>query len=186
MNAYDFDGTIYDGDSTVDFYLFCLRRDPSLVRFLPGQVLAAAPFLLGAKDRTWFKGRFFSFLNGIKDVDQWVSDFWDRNLHKIYPWYFELRCCDDVVTSASPFFLLGSACVRLEVGVPIASEVDTRTGVLLSPNNRGQEKVRRFRERFGASEVNRFYSDSLSDLPMARIAREAFLVRRGSPTMWEL
>ena len=26
MNVYDFDKTIYDGDSTADFYLFSLRR----------------------------------------------------------------------------------------------------------------------------------------------------------------
>ena len=24
MNVYDFDGTVYAGDSTVDFYFFCL------------------------------------------------------------------------------------------------------------------------------------------------------------------
>ena len=26
MNVYDFDKTIYYGDSTADFYLFCLKR----------------------------------------------------------------------------------------------------------------------------------------------------------------
>lgn len=26
MNVYDFDGTVYAGDSTVDFYFFCLRK----------------------------------------------------------------------------------------------------------------------------------------------------------------
>ena len=28
IDVYDFDGTIYDGDSTVDFVRFCLRRHP--------------------------------------------------------------------------------------------------------------------------------------------------------------
>ena len=37
IDVYDFDGTIYDGDSTVDFWLYCLRRKPSLLRFLPHQ-----------------------------------------------------------------------------------------------------------------------------------------------------
>lgn len=32
MNVYDFDETIYDGDSTVDFYKYCLRR-PSVHHF---------------------------------------------------------------------------------------------------------------------------------------------------------
>lgn len=39
IDVYDFDGTIYDGDSTVDFTRFCLRRHPG--------VLAGLPKLLG-------------------------------------------------------------------------------------------------------------------------------------------
>ena len=31
MNVYDFDGTIYRGDSTVDFFLFCMKKKPVLV-----------------------------------------------------------------------------------------------------------------------------------------------------------
>lgn len=26
VNLYDFDNTIYDGESTVDFFLFCLKK----------------------------------------------------------------------------------------------------------------------------------------------------------------
>lgn len=26
MNVYDFDKTIYDGDSTIDFYLYCVKK----------------------------------------------------------------------------------------------------------------------------------------------------------------
>lgn len=32
MNVYDFDGTVYAGDSTVDFYFFCLRKQPGILR----------------------------------------------------------------------------------------------------------------------------------------------------------
>ena len=35
VNIYDFDGTIYDGDSSIDFYLFCLRKNVSIIKFLP-------------------------------------------------------------------------------------------------------------------------------------------------------
>ena len=35
MNIYDFDGTLYDGDSTFDFILYSLKKHPSLLRFLP-------------------------------------------------------------------------------------------------------------------------------------------------------
>ena len=42
MNVYDFDGTIYDGDSTVDFLIYMYRKHPGLmIPRLPGQCLAA-------------------------------------------------------------------------------------------------------------------------------------------------
>ena len=46
MNVYDFDGTIYDGDSSIDFYLFCIKRKPSIlfrsiIKQLSGAILYA-------------------------------------------------------------------------------------------------------------------------------------------------
>ena len=34
MNVYDFDGTIYGGDSSVDFYFLCLRRRPRIAFYV--------------------------------------------------------------------------------------------------------------------------------------------------------
>ena len=34
MNVYDFDKTIYDGDSTADFYLFSLGRHKKILTLL--------------------------------------------------------------------------------------------------------------------------------------------------------
>ena len=47
IDVYDFDGTIYDGDSTVDFSLFCLRRHPALLTALPRFLLSAARLAAG-------------------------------------------------------------------------------------------------------------------------------------------
>ena len=35
MNVYDFDETIYDGESSIEFILAYLKKDPTIVRFLP-------------------------------------------------------------------------------------------------------------------------------------------------------
>ena len=42
IDVYDFDGTIYDGDSTFDFVLFCLRRHPVIVLSLPALAVSGA------------------------------------------------------------------------------------------------------------------------------------------------
>ena len=38
INGYDFDETIYDGDSSVDFYFFCLRKNKKVLKQLPEQI----------------------------------------------------------------------------------------------------------------------------------------------------
>ena len=46
------------------------------------------------------------------------------------------------------------------------------------------EKVRRFQAEFGAARPDAFYSDSLSDAPMARLATRAYLVRGERVLPW--
>lgn len=62
LNVYDFDKTIYDGDSSIDFYLFCLKRKKSIILLLPKQVFAMILYKLKIKDKEYFKSQFFSFV----------------------------------------------------------------------------------------------------------------------------
>ena len=61
----------------------------------------------------------------------------------------------------------------------IATPMDKRTGKIEGRNCHDEEKVRRFRAEYPGAEVEEFFSDSLSDTPMARLAKRAFLVKRG-------
>ena len=49
LNVYDFDKTIYDGDSSIDFYLFCLKRKKSIILLLTKQVFAMILYKLKIK-----------------------------------------------------------------------------------------------------------------------------------------
>lgn len=183
MNVYDFDHTIYRGDSTVDFWLFCLRRHPPAWRCLSRQLAAAARCAAGRMDKTAMKQAFFSFLTRVPDVQAEVLLFWDRRERRVEGWYRKERHASDVVISASPEFLLAPICARLGVRL-VASRVDPATGRFDGSNCRGEEKVARFRKMYGDAPIGRFYSDSRSDAPMAALAREAFLVRRGKVEPW--
>lgn len=185
MNVYDFDGTIYDGDSTVDFFLFALKNKPGLLRFVPRQMWGF--FLHGIKriEKTELKECFFSFLSGI-DAQVLAEHFWELNRHKIYKWYLDQQKPDDMIISASPEFLLKPICEKLGIQHLIASKVDVRTGKFSGENCRGKEKVRRLAAEYGSAHIDQFYSDSHSDLPLAQLADQAFLVKKGSVTKWEI
>lgn len=61
MNVYDFDGTIYDGDSTVDFYLYCIRKHPWLIVYAFRQGAGVLLCAAGRVDTAGMKERFFPF-----------------------------------------------------------------------------------------------------------------------------
>ena len=170
LNAYDFDGTIYRGDSTKDFYFFCLFHYPKIIRALPVQIKGAVLFSIRLSSLKDFKTSFYSFLKYIDDFEKAVSLFWDKYNKKIEKWYLKQKEKDDVIISASPEFLLSEMCQRLGVSNLIATKIDPLSGKHLSENCKGEEKVRRFKEQFPSKKINHFYYDSKSDLPMCRLA----------------
>ncbi len=179
MNAYDVDKTIYPGDSATHFWLYCARRYPGA---FTGAFRALGPLsksLTGRLSRGEVKQALYTCLRYLPDARKAAADFWDGHIDRIYPWYLERRRDDDLIISASPAFLIEEACRRLGVRC-MATPMDTATGRILGENCRGEEKVRRFREAFGDTPVEEFYSDSLSDRPMMDLAARGYLVKKGS------
>ena len=184
MNVYDFDGTIYDGDSTIDFFLFVLKRKPSIIRYIPRQAFGFILYGMKRITKKQLKERFFSFLVSI-DANQMAVNFWEKNLHKVFKWYLDQQEKDDIVISASPEFLLRPICSKLGIHHLIASKVDVQSGKYEGENCRGEEKVHRLAREYLVTKIDKFYSDSHSDLPLAQIADQAFLIKKGIATPWE-
>lgn len=185
MNVYDFDGTIYDGDSTVDFFLFALSKKPSLLLNVPRQAVGFLLYGLKRIKKTELKEYFFSFLSGI-DTDELLVSFWEHHQGKIFPWYGAQQEFDDIIISASPEFLLKPICQKLGINHLIASPVDPKSGKFFGENCRGEEKVRRLAAEYNVIHIDKFYSDSKSDLPLARISDQAFMVKKGMLTRWDV
>ncbi len=184
MNVFDFDKTIYDGDSTVDFWKYCLKKYPRTKKHLFHTALKGAGFLLGTVEKTAFKEDFYRFLQEIDDIDTALAEFWDEHEYKIKKWYLDMQREDDVIISASPEFLLSPICSKLGINTLMASRVDPKTGIYDGENCHGEEKVRRYKEKFRAAQIHEFYSDSYSDTPLAKLAFDPILVRGNDFEPW--
>ncbi len=184
MNVYDFDETIYDGDSTRDFYFFCLKKYPRICLELPRQGWHFLLFVCGMHSKTAFKERFYRFFRRIPDMRNAVEAFWEQNYSKIKPWYLEQKQPDDVIISASPAFLLEIPCKKLGIPAPIASLVDMHTGAYTGENCYGEEKPPRFAALHPVAEIEAFFSDSLSDTPMAKLTGKSYIVRGNERIPW--
>ena len=184
MNVYDFDKTIYQGDSTTDFYLYCLRRYPRVWKSVPGLLWYGMLFALGICEKTAFKEKFYRFLRSIPDVSKTVEAFWDKNQAKIKPFYQAQKQSADYIISASPEFLLRPICDRLGVRNLIASRVHPKTGVYDGVNCHGEEKVKRLTAEYPDFKIDKFYSDSLSDTPLAKLADQSIIVKNDTMMPW--
>ncbi len=186
MNVFDFDKTIFHGDSTAKFYKYALVHYPKTWLHVPSMICAFSSYYIFKKGtKTQMKERFYKFLTAIPDIDRAVEDFWNKNYDGIFDWYKKVHKETDVVISASPEFLLEGVCKKLGVEKMMASRVDKNTGKYFGENCHGEEKVRCFYEAYHDGEIDEFYSDSVSDAPLARLAKKAFVINpKGEVLDW--
>ena len=179
MNVYDFDNTIYDGESVVDFYLFLLKKNPRLISFMPKMVWMLIKYkaCLVSEEELLKKAQRYaiSLLPYIKD-SRVVSEFWNENQKKIKKFYLDRHREDDVVLSASCNLLLDEMCRRLGVKTIISSEVDVDTGEILQVCFRNK-KAEIFKKYFPDAVIDNFYTDSMNDRSMFSLAKHIYLVK---------
>lgn len=183
-NVYDFDKTIYNGDSTKDFYFYCIGKYPAVLLVLPKACLGYLKYKTKKYNKTRFKEEAYRFLKYIPDIDTVIQRFWIRHQKKMKQWYLKQHQDNDIIISASPTFLLQPICNKLHIALLIASKVDSLTGKTESENCSGIEKVRRLIEIMPDCKIATFYSDSYSDSPLAELAERSVLVKGDKLYPW--
>ena len=184
MNVYDFDKTLYPRDSTLEFYLVSLLRHPSFLLDLPRAAVAFIRYRRGRISLRELREASLASFGRIKRLDREVERFWQKRKHRLFAYYQEIRRPDDVVISASPEFLLAPIAREVGFGRLIASRFDPKSGKYEGERCWGEGKPPRFLAEFPEGGIEAFYSDSLSDTPMARQAARAYLIKKGVPTPW--
>lgn len=186
--AYDFDKTVYDGDSSVDFFFFCLVRKKKLLKYIPIIIFYMLLYLIRFISVKDLKEKFFSFLKSIPNIDELVDDFWMKNRKKIYPFFEqELQISSRPVIyiiSASPEFLINGYTKNLDKIKLIATKMDKKTGKIIGENCKGKEKVKRLEKESKKIIIEKFYSDSSTDMPLAEKSKNAYIVCKGKCEKW--
>lgn len=178
-NLYDFDKTIYNGDSSVDFFKYCARKDKRVKKIYFKLLVNLIKYKAKYMNLTEFKEYAFSFLNYFDNHEKLVDEFWQTHEKNIKKFYLDkIDHSKDIIISASPFFLLKPIANKLGVKDLIASDVDIKTGHFNKINNSGNEKVKAFKEKYPHDIIFNMYSDSMHDKPLLDIAENSFLVKK--------
>ena len=153
--------------------------------WLPYQACVFLLYVFGIYSKTQFKERFYKFFKSVKNIETEVERFWDKNIKGIKKWYLDNQKDTDIIISASPEFLLKPICNRLGIKSLIASKVNLNDGKYTGLNCYGEEKVSRLRSEMGDIKYDYFYSDSLSDEPLALLSdKESFIVIGNTLIPW--
>ena len=182
MNAYEFDGTIFASDCSTGFCIWCMNRHPKLwLTFFPKALKNVILVKKGKMPDYLMRRKFFGFLTMIDDFDVQIERYWNKNEKKIAAWYLAQKKPDDLIISASPSCIIGPIAKRLGVNY-IATEYDREFGVLVNNLMYAKEKAKYIIDH-GFPVIEQFYSDSLSDTPLALCAEKAYLVKNKATTV---
>lgn len=190
-NLYDFDKTIIKKDSFSSFYFFMLKKRIWLcwhffvVLFWGIMYVLRISKIERLKESMLFPLRFFKekqkLLNQFADVAKnWCFDYYKNQMSPF-----------DVVCSASPTFLVKAIMQQINPkAVVLGSEMilETQKFEKGSKNCKGQQKVLVLKNFFKNQTQNfeNAFSDSLSDVPILCLAKNAFLVKNGKPLPFDV
>ncbi len=179
MNVYDFDGTIYDGESVLDFYFFSVKKDIRLARYawiVLWTYFRYKALKITEEELLQIARRYASeYVRRIPDMTKWVKEFWDQNERKIKDWYKTNQQEDDVVISASFDILLQEICERLGINRYLCSKINHSSGEVESICFH-KTKLDMWLKYFPNETIHNFYTDSEMDSPMMEIAQSSYKV----------
>lgn len=179
MRVYDFDNTIYNGESVVDFFMFLLNKEKKLFVFLPIVSYIAVLYKTGKLDTK----QVYQLANNYSDVvkkyqdvaDKYIEEFWEENIHKLKKGFLEHITPDDIIITASPNILIQKIQPYLKTKRIICTDYDLENGKL-NFLCLGKNKVDALKKQYPDITINEFYTDSLNDMPLIDISKTAYLV----------
>lgn len=185
MNVFDFDNTLYNGESSVDILLFCIWKRKTLIITLPFVLYCLIAYklrILKKETVMKFVAKFSKLIVKYEsDFDAYISEFWSKNIKKLRSDMLELVTEDDAIITGAVNIVLDGIRDKLKTDNIICTQIDRKTGKL-EFHCYMETKVTAFKEKFPDKTINKFYTDSYVDLPMMKISKEVFLVKKHTIT----
>lgn len=176
MNVYDFDNTIYDGDSTKDIVIYGLKKYPKLViSALRKARKLNRDYKHNLVEFERVKETMLSFIFQIENYPKFVNEFVESHMNKIKPFYIARKTENDVILSASYELWVSLFAKNLGVKIVIATKTDS-DGKIVGRNCKGEEKLLRLSQTIPGVAIATSYSDSESDKLIMDLAAQGYVV----------
>lgn len=181
MKVFDFDNTIYDGESLLDFFCFCIKIKKSLIFKIPTVLYTAILYKMNklSIDNLYEKASKLTkvITSNKEDVDMYVKKFWLKNKIKLKQNMLDKITEEDIIITASPDILIKGISSELKTKNIISSKLNVNTGKFEFICFR-ENKVTIFKEKYPNAIIDEFYTDSMADLPLMKMAKNVYLVNK--------
>jgi HAD superfamily hydrolase (TIGR01490 family) len=195
LAIFDVDYTLTKSETLFEFYIFMLKKNPSLIFYMPKSFGSAILFFFGLLDAASAKRSFLDFIKKFheKEIDQYVKQFYEKRLSKIF--YIDaINTLKKLKGEGYKIYLISASAefylkelynikeVDKVIGTRFKFENGHYTGEIIGENNKGEEKVKRLLEEIKKENIevdfkeSYMYSDSLSDLPLFKLVGHPYLI----------
>ena len=185
MQAFDFDNTIYKGESSFDFALFVVRHDLKLLKYLPIIIKVLISYKsehLSVDEYAKLLNKYIGFFLANKErILDLVDDFWATHERKLYLNMLEKIHFNDVIITTAPDFLMKGIRKRLRTANILCTKTDLKKGELVYLNFH-ENKVKAFKKKYPKKTIKNFYTDSYNDEPFMDFSKNVYLVSHGDLT----
>ena len=195
LSVYDFDKTIYNGETLNDFYRFYLIKKPWKIYTVIFQLWYFLLYVLKIINLEKLKENFLRFLNGENtgELKKLIRKKKKKKESKINLWVKDeiLKNKKEteilVAISASPTFLIIDR-LRLMgfdvvIGTDFLFESTKFHSHITSKNCKNYEKVRRLDKWAEDNNIQydivNFYSDSIADKPLFDLSENKYWIKKG-------
>lgn len=182
MKVFDFDNTLYHGESSVDLALYMIRNNRRIILYLPKIFYNLIKYKLCIADKKKMVAAINDFLNNAlrskKEIYNAVNGFWDKNRHKLDRRLLDRIGSEDVIITAGPDFLINGIRDLINTDHIICSSIGPDK-MKVRYLNFGENKVRGFKAVYGEKRIDSFYTDSYNDKALMDISDRVFIVKKG-------
>lgn len=177
MNLYDFDGTIYDGESNKDLIMFAIKKHhlKLVIKALKKAKKLNRDYENNLINFENVKEAMLSFIFEIENYPQFINEFVDAHMKKIKPWYLSRKTENDIIVSASCDLWINVFARRLGIKNTICTKINSE-GYIQGRNCKGDEKVRRIQQVLPNVQIISAFGDSEEDKYMLELAQTGYVV----------
>ena len=180
MKVFDFDNTLYHGESAIDFVLYLMKKNKKIILWVPRILFGLMQYKLCLISKEEIINQTNDFMKSVikdkKEVEDTVAEFWQKYSKDLNLELIKQITEEDAIITAGPSFLIEAIKDRLGTSNLMCSDVNLEKREVLNLNF-GENKVICYKEKYGNKPIDSFYTDSYNDKAMMNISNTVYLVK---------